>query len=309
LVFPPAIRGVLRSVRELDVLAPGSLATVPFSALVSRPPKGDDADPQALRETRWLVRDHAVGVMISASPPPRRPAAMGKAQTFAGIGAPLLGPPAVLALRSAPGLSRGDVGVASLAQLASLPDAARELRDMASRFGAGSQLLIGAEATETAVKQTPLEQARVIAFATHGLVGGALRGVVEPALVMTPPPVATPLDDGLLTASEVAQLRLDADWVILSACDTSAGDGENAPTYSGLARAFISAGSRALLLSHWPVRDDVAGRLTLRTLEGARSGLSRAEALRRAQLEVLGDPAIPGGAHPASWAPFVLVGN
>lgn len=309
LVFPDAVRGVLRSVRELEILAPGSLSTVPFSALVSRPPKGEDMDPKALRGTHWLVRDHAVSVMISASPLPRRPVSADKALTFAGIGAPLLGPPAMLALRSAPRLAEGDVGVASLAQLASLPDAARELRDMASRFGTRSQLLIGAEATETAVKQAPLDQARVIAFATHGLVGGALRGVVEPALVMTPPRAPSALDDGLLTASEVAQLRLDADWVILSACDTSAGDSENAPTYSGLARAFISAGSRALLLSHWPVRDDVAGRLTLRTLEGARSGLSRPEALRRAQLDVMRDAAIPGGAHPASWAPFVLVGD
>jgi CHAT domain-containing protein len=308
-VFPEAVRGVLKSVRELEILAPGSLSTVPFAALVSRPPKGDDADPKALRETRWLARDLAVSVMISASPLPRRPARSARALTFAGIGAPLLGPPAVLALRSAPRVAAGDVGVDSLAQLASLPDAGRELHDMASRFGTRSQLFIGAGATETAVKQAPLEQARVIAFATHGLVGGALRGVVEPALVMTPPRVATLLDDGLLTASEVAQLRLDADWVILSACDTSAGDSENAPTYSGLARAFISAGSRALLLSHWPVRDDVAGRLTLRTLDGAAKGLSRPEALRRAQLDVMRDASIPGGAHPASWAPFVLVGN
>lgn len=309
LVFPEAVRGALKSVRELEILAPGSLSTVPFSALVSRPPNGDDADPAALRETRWLARDLAVSVMISASPLPRRPATSAKAQTFAGIGAPLLGPPAMLALRSAPRIKAGDVSVDALTQLASLPDAARELRDMAGRFGTQSQLLIGAEATETAVKQAPLEKARVIAFATHGLVGGALREVVEPALVMTPPRVPTALDDGLLTASEVAQLRLDADWVILSACDTSAGESENAPTYSGLARAFISAGSRALLLSHWPVRDDVAGRLTLRTLEGARSGLSRPEALRRAQLDVMRDPSIPGGAHPASWAPFVLVGD
>jgi CHAT domain-containing protein len=310
LVFPDPVRKAMRRVPELEILAPGSLSTVPFAALVSARPKGDDADPQALRGTRWLVRDHAVRVMISAEPLPRRAAAQGSALTFAGIGAPLLGPPGPrLAMRSASRLRTGDVGIAALGQLGSLPDAAQELRSMASHFAGRSQLLIGREATETMVKQAPLEQARVIAFATHGLVGGALRGVVEPGLVMTPPPLPSALDDGLLTASEVAQLRLDADWVILSACDTSAGDSENAPTYSGLARAFVSAGSRALLLSHWPVRDDVAGRLTLRTVEGARDGLSRAEALRRAQLEVMRDESVPGGAHPATWAPFVLVGD
>lgn len=309
LIFPEPVRKALRSVRELEILAPGSLSTVPFAALVTRTPEGADTDPQALRGTRWLARDLATSVMISAEPLPRRAQTGERAATFAGIGAPLLGPPTMLATRSASALKAGDVSVESLARLGSLPDAERELRTMASHFAGTSQLLVGPQATETAVKQAPLDQARVIAFATHGLVGGGLRGMVEPALVMTPPQVATPLDDGLLTASEVAQLRLDADWVILSACDTSAGDSENAPTYSGLARAFISAGSRALLLSHWPVRDDVAGRLTLRTLEGARGKVSRAEALRRAQVELLEARDVPGGAHPATWAPFVLVGD
>ena len=83
-------------------------------------------------------------------------------------------------------------------------------------------LLIGAQATETAVKAARLDTVSVIAFATHGLVGGAFRGLLEPALVLTPPAIATDADDGLLTASEIAKLRLDADWVILSACDTSA---------------------------------------------------------------------------------------
>lgn len=309
LLFPDPVRKALAGVRDLQVLASGSLATLPFSALVTRPPEGDDADPEALRRTRWLIRDHAVSAMISAEPLPLRPASASTKLTFAGIGAPLLGPATTFAMRSATRLKSGDFGPEALGELGSLPDAARELRSMASHFSGDSQLLLGPMATEAMVKQAPLEQARVIAFATHGLVGGALRGVVEPALVMTPPKVPTALDDGLLTASEVAQLRLDADWVILSACDTSAGDSENAPTYSGLARAFVAAGSRALLLSHWPVRDDVASRLTLRTLEGTRAGLSRAEALRRAQLEVLRDKELRGGSHPASWAAFVLVGD
>ncbi|WP_379489128.1 CHAT domain-containing tetratricopeptide repeat protein [Novosphingobium soli] len=307
LVFPDPVRRALGPVRDLQILAPGSLSTVPFAALVTRPPEGDDADPQALRGTAWLLRDRAVSVMISPEPLPRRPDRTGHA-TFAGIGAPVLGRPVTLAMRSAGRVRSGDLGPAALRELGDLPEAARELQAMASRFDGASRLLVGAQATETMLKQTPLEGARVVAFATHGLVGGSLRGIVEPALVMTPPQVPSPLDDGLLTASEVAQLRLDADWVILSACDTSAGDSENAPTYSGLARAFIAAGARALLLSHWPVRDDVAARLTLRTVEGARR-LSRPAALRQAQLEVLRDPAVPGGAHPATWAPFVLIGD
>ncbi len=82
-------------------------------------------------------------------------------------------------------------------------------------------------------------------FATHGLVAGQIRGAAEPALVLTPPAVASAADDGLLTASEIARfLKLDADWVILSACNTAAGDSPGAEGLSGLAKAFFYAGAR-----------------------------------------------------------------
>lgn len=310
ILFPQTVRDAIARAPDLRILVTGSLASLPFAALVTQPPQGDDASAEALRRTHWLAINHAVSVPLGALPPPSRPSTRA-GQTFAGIGAPVLGKPVQLATRSAPLLRSGDTSAKALRELASLPGAEGELRRMASAFARSPALLIGADATETAVKSAPLEQASVLAFATHGLVGGAFRDLVEPALVLTPPDSPTEQDDGLLTASEIAKLRLDADWVILSACDTSAGDGEAAPTFSGLARAFVAAGARSLLLSHWPVRDDVASRLTLDTLKGAsgRRGLSRAEALRRAQLSILRDAMIAGGAHPATWAPFVLVGN
>lgn len=308
-LFPEPIRNAIKRAPDLRILAPGSLAALPFSALISEAPKGSDSDAGALRRTRWLALDHAISVPLGAVPLVERPMKSGNLATFTGIGAPTLGTPVKLATRAAPLLRSGDTSVKALRELASLPGAADELRRMATAFSGTPALLIGADATETAVKAAPLEKASVLAFATHGLVGGSFRDLVEPALVLTPPDVPSELDDGLLTATEIAKLRLDADWVILSACDTSAGDGESAPTFSGLARSFVAAGARSLLLSHWPVRDDVASRLTLDTLQGARKGLSRAEALRRAQLAILNDPKVPGGAHPATWAPFVLVGN
>lgn len=85
---------------------------------------------------------------------------------------------------------------------------------------------------------------RVISFATHGLVTGELKGLPEPALVLTPPAEGTAADDGLLTASEIAQLDLRADWVVLSACKTAAGGEPGAEGLSGLAKAFFYAGSR-----------------------------------------------------------------
>lgn len=308
ILFPVQIRAAIKGSPDLRVLATGGLAALPFAALITEAPKGDDGSPAVLRSTHWLAQDHAVSVPLAAVPLPQRNAVR-REMTFAGIGAPLLGEPVRLATRSAPLLRSGDTSIKALRELASLPGAADELRQMAGAFQGKPALLIGADATETAVKAAPLEQASVLAFATHGLVGGAFRDLVEPALVLTPPDKPSEADDGLLTASEIAKLRLDAAWVILSACDTSAGDGESAPTFSGLARSFVAAGARSLLLSHWPVRDDVASRLTLDTLKGAGKGLTRAEALRRAQLAILKDTKIPGGAHPATWAPFMVVGN
>ncbi len=118
-----------------------------------------------------------------------------------------------------------------------------------------------------------------------------------------------------LAASEIAALRLDADWVILSACNTASGDGsEGAPGLSGLARAFFYAGARAMLASHWPVRDDVGAKLTVRTvaLRREQPTLSRAEAFQRAMKEIRDDPthdATLTWAHPNAWAPFTLVGD
>jgi CHAT domain-containing protein len=152
----------------------------------------------------------------------------------------------------------------------------------------------------------------VLAFSTHGLVGGQIARLGEPALVLTPPDASSPQDDGLLTASEIAGMDLAADWVILSACNTAAGtggaNGGGGATYGGLARAFQLAGARSLLLSHWPVRDDAAAFLSVETLRRAEAGSGRAEALRAAQLQLVrGQTGMAGETSPAVWAPFVLI--
>ena len=145
---------------------------------------------------------------------------------------------------------------------------------------------------------------------------GELAGNAEPGLVFTPPAQPSGEDDGFLSASEIASLRFSADWVILSACNTAAGDGSTgAPGLSGLARAFFYAGAESLLASHWPVRDDVASRLTVRSIEIRRDNpdLSRAEALQKAMREIrmnrTHDSASDTWAHPSAWAPFTLVGD
>src|SRR5215475_4481939 len=146
-------------------------------------------------------------------------------------------------------------------------------------------------------------------FATHGALAGQVRGSREPGLIMTPPASATAADDGYLTSSEISALKLNADWVVLSACNTAGSDASGTEAFSGLARAFFYAGSRALLVSHWPVNSDAAVLITT----GATAVMAKtpeiapAEALRRSIAAL----AAKGGhnAYPSAWAPFVLVGN
>jgi CHAT domain-containing protein len=200
---------------------------------------------------------------------------------------------------------------AKLCNLAALPESADELKAVADSLGVPqSEVRIQEAATETAVKSEALDRYRIIQFATHGLVAGEISGLGEPGLVLTRPVEPSDTDDGLLTASEVAQLKLDADWVILSACNTAAGDRPGAEALSGLARAFFYAGARSLLVSHWPVNSAAAVKITTQTLKELTldSHIGRAEALRRAMLALI-DEGAPHETHPGYWAPFVLVGE
>jgi CHAT domain-containing protein/tetratricopeptide (TPR) repeat protein len=201
-----------------------------------------------------------------------------------------------------------------------LPETTDEVCAVARSLGADTveSVYLGARATETRVKNLSasgaLSKARVVHFATHGLLASESAAFsksdqAEPALLLTPPDTASEEDDGLLTASEVAALKLDADWVILSACNTGAGGKLGGGALSGLARAFFYAGARALLVSYWYVDSATAVQLITRAVSalGANPGIGRAEAVRRAISAILEK----GGrsAHPSNWAPFILVGE
>jgi CHAT domain-containing protein len=214
------------------------------------------------------------------------------------------------------------VSSAELSQLAPLPDTAEEIRDIAGSLKANmrTDVFLGVAANERNVKSADLAAHAVIAFATHGLVPGDIDGLDQPALALSAPEVANVDGDGLLRMDEVLALKLDADWVVLSACNTGAGEGAGSEAVSGLGRAFFYAGARALLVSNWPVESASARALTtdLFRREAAQPSLSRGEALRQAMLELIDGPGyvdpvsgkpVFSYAHPLFWAPFSLVGD
>jgi CHAT domain-containing protein len=240
---------------------------------------------------------------------------------FVGYGAPTLGGKAGAARALRGGLYRANRNVADqglLSSLAPLPGTEIELKAMVAALGGGqNQLRLAAAATESSLKRDKrLANTRVIAFATHGLLPGELNGYDEPGLVFTLPKSPTADDDGVLSASEAAALRLNADWVILSACNTAAGD-SGAAGLSGLARAFLFAGAQSLLASHWRVSDEATARLTVEALAGDRT-MTRGQALQAAMRTVRTGKRADGSAlegwkadwaHPMYWAPFSLIAN
>ena len=171
--------------------------------------------------------------------------------------------------------------------------------------------MLGAGATERAVRAAPLSDYRIVAFATHGALAGEVTGTSEPGLVLTPPAAASREDDGFLALSEITGLRFDADLVMLSACNTAASDGRpRAEGLSGLARGFFNAGARSLLATHWAIPSVSSVKVTTGLIahRAERPQADWAEALRAATLAVI-DREGPGEwAHPAYWGGFAVIG-
>lgn len=325
----------LGKAKRIFVTVAGPLGGLPLPVLITQfdpaKDKADAGDVETLKQSAWLGDKYAfitlpaVSALRIARPLPK---ATGSARDFLGYGAPTLEGASGAARSVEQGgrrIMRGALqGIATaspdaLRKLSPLPGTEIELKSMAAALNAPpSGLRLGPAATETALKQdTRLASAGIIAFATHGLLPKEVGRAAEPGLVFTPPAAASAEDDGLLTSTEASRLSLTADWLILSACNTAASDGTpGSQSLSGLARAFLHAGAKALLASHWRVSDEVTAVLTVETMRLSRTGLPKAEALRQAMIAVrTGQRAdgsdLPGWkefwAHPAAWSPFVLV--
>jgi len=302
----------LDGVQHLVMVPAGAMLALPPAVLVTAP-----ARAKAYADAQWLVRRFAVSVVPSIDAFRALRGAKQAAhapQPFIGFGAPSFGGTAggasALAELATACRDRAETIAKLVRLLDPLPETAGELRAMARALKApGDSVVLAGDATEARVRKTDLAQYRVIAFATHGLLPGDLPCDIEPALALTPPAAAGAEDNGLLDASEIAGLRLNADFVILSACNTAAPDGRlGGDSLGGLTRAFFYAGTRSVYASSFPVPSEQTAELTtgmFAELAGDPK-LGRAEAARRAQLKLLRQRDV---AHPVFWSGFVLIGD
>jgi CHAT domain-containing protein len=342
-----------KGAKNLIIIAPGILSQLPFSVLPFTSVKLGYENNLLFanyRKVPWLIRKTSLTRLPSVSSfialrsvptgdPDRKPFAgfgdpffsrtqLAKAQkesSEASLGHPELeGQLKVRGIRvtGEGNLDNYKIWSSQLTMLDRLPDTADEILSIARTMGVDSEqdIFLGKRASEHQVKKMNLSDRRVIAFASHGLVQGDLDGLDEPAIALSAPEVTGDNEDGLLTMSEVLKLKLNADWIVLSACNTGAADGAGAEAVSGLGRAFFYAGSRALLVSMWPVETTSAKKITTGIFRFQKEipELSRANALRKSILHLIdkqvlkedtSGKTVASYAHPFFWAPFIVVGD
>ena len=324
--------------KRLSIIANGALTSIPLGVLVTSDPSG-----KSLKDTDWLIKSYAVTVIpsiYSLKTMRAQGSTSNASKPMIAFADPIFSKAArtqaqvqQVALRSLPSLYQGSqIDIRALGEmLPPLSGTRKEVQAIAKELGVGStDIKLGLDATETVVKQSKLDQYKIVYFATHGLVSGELEKFskvkAEPALVLTIPDNPTELDDGLLQASEIAELKLNADWAVLSACNTASADAVGAEALSGLARAFLYAGAKSLIVSHWEVDDQVTANLMTKIFLLTKNNpkLSHGEALQQAILAIienagsgsresrgLAQPEAQEDAafHPRLWAPFVVVGE
>jgi len=347
------VEGGFKDASDILAVVRGPLSQLPLSTLTTGPSSlstGSNALFEKYRAVPWLARKASVAILPSVSSLVTLrslPAGDPGRRAFAGFGDPIFSRkqlaasekegsagPAQLAGRGVPlqirsvrttiqgNMDAKQINSIKMDSLKRLPDTATEIMDTARALNAdpAHDVFLGKNASRHQVRTMNLSDRRVISFATHALVPGDLDGLEEPALALSAPAVTGNPDDGLLMMGEIVKLKLNADWVVLSACNTGAAEGGGNEALTGLCRAFFYAGTRSVLASMWPVETTSARKLISDTFRNQQADktLSRARALNKSMLGLIDNDylvdkatgkAVASYAHPFFWAPFIAVGD
>ena len=336
----------LKDVDHLIVIPTGPLASIPFGILVSNPvDKGNYVQANWLAN-RFAIT-HAPSLAAFYSKRSTDPIEVGS-KPFLGFGNPVLGPVTTQTSRvtqvknietnknikkvstqkpedqkeitkiapTAVEFCRtdGPIPAEILTAMPSLPDTALELQQIGKLVGKGKEEIYqGQQANESNLRNLKLMDYRIIYFATHGLLPGELRCQSEPAIVLSPAPSSEKNkfkhSDGLIDASEISQLKLNADLVVLSACNTAGGNGKfGGEALSGLTEAFFFAGAQNMLVSHWSVPSSATMKLMTSMFAnlGPKLENGTASSLQKAQQQMIKNV---DTSHPVFWGAFVLIGD
>ena len=317
-LFGPA-ENLLKNIQHLLFVPTGSLGSIPLNILVTEEPRNIQKKNihKNYLTTAWLTKKYSVTRLPTISSLqalrtfkteniPQNP--------FIGFGDPILNKKIgeIRGIRIQQNSKSNNMITEQISELPELPETSNELKIIAQYLQANKEnIYLRERATETVLKNINLSNTRVVAFATHGLLGGEIDGLIEPALVLSPPNLVTKNDDGLLKASEITQLSINADMILLSACNTASSNKIGSEGLSSLARAFIYAGAKSLLVSHWSIESSSASKITTGIFYALEKNpnIGRAKALQDSILKLMQDPQNPHYAHPAFWAPFSLIGD
>lgn len=290
LILEPVEERLAVDSARLVIVADGLLHHLPFEALIL-PGEGP---PRYLIQQHEISYAHSAAVLAELSARQSSEADDDRLDLLA-IGDPDFGGREWVET----GCAKRGAGRGARLSLSPLPHSGREVRRIAGRL-ARARVFTGREARKSLLSEKALARARVIHLATHALVDEA--SARDSAIVFSLAGDAE--NDGLLCLNEISGLELDTELVVLSACSTGLGRPVRGEGVVGLSRAFISAGSRSVIHTLWPVEDRFTARLMEQLFAGLSSGKSKAAALAEARRTF-----IQSGAHPHFWAPFVLVGE
>jgi CHAT domain-containing protein len=303
----------LDGVSALSVAANGDLLRFPLAALVTQP--GISANNGDYRAVPWLVRR----VALSYFPSPRvfanvrhRASSALASQPFIGFGD--FRPPSgtQIAATFPPDRCRDDFR--TVTGLGKLPDTRVEVTAIGQRLGVGSEEeVFGDQFTKTRVMSPDVSRQRIVLLASHALLPEDLKCQPGPSIVVSVPTTSPNANAAFLAPGDIEKLKLDADLVVLSACNTAGPSAKTGESLSGLARAFFRAGAHGVLVTYWSIVSGAAVPLMINAFPSGGNASDTAQVLRQAQLQMI-DTAGTGNnpielSYPNYWAAFALIGD